>query len=138
MKVIVAAETSAPPVTELQFINQTLEGSLSEGESFTPSLANPQLQEDTAVASGSSSSSTSELNFIERKFLRLFEEGFQQSTKTNIFPEVKVLGTLNHACYRKYLGIIVTHLNLSSVVIPSVTSLSKSTGREKYYFNEVV
>ena len=80
-----ATETSAPPVTELQFINQTLEGSLSEGESFTPSLANPQLQEDTAVASGSSSSSTSELNFIERKFLRLFEEGFQQSTKTNIY-----------------------------------------------------
>lgn len=138
MKGIEATETSAPPVTELQIMNQTVEGSSSsEGESFTPSLANPQLQEDTAVASGSSSSSSSELNAIERKILRLFEEGFQQSTKTNISPEVKVLGALNHACYKEYLGIIVTQLNLSSVVIPSVTSLSKSTGREKY-LNEVV
>ena len=137
MKGIVATETSAPPVTELQFMNQTVEVSSSERESFTPSLADPPLQEDTAVESGSSSSSASELNSIERKILRLFEEGFQQSTKTNISPEVKVLGALNHACYKEYLGIIVTHLNLSSVVIPSVTSLSKSTGREKY-LNEVV
>ena len=126
MKGIVATETSAPTVTEIQFMNQAVEVSSSERESFTPSLADPPLQEDTVVESGSSSSSASELNSIERKF--------QQSTKTNISS---VLGALNHACYKEYLGIIVTHLNLSSVVIPSVTSLSKSTGREKY-LNEVV
>ena len=72
------------------------------------------------------------------KIVRLFQKGFQQSSITNISHHVKVIGALNHACYKEHLGIIVTHFNLSSVVaIPCIKSLGKTAGREKY-LNEVV
>ena len=45
---------------------------------------------------------------------------------------MKVLGALNHSCYKEHLGIIATHFNLSFVVVPSVSSLGKSAVREKY------
>ena len=95
----------------------------------------PKLQ--LSADPNSSSSSTSHLSTVEMKIVRLFQEGFQQSSKTNISHHVKVIGALNHACYKEHLGIIVTYFNLSSVAIPTITSLGKSAVREKY-LNEVV
>ena len=67
-------------------------------ECSTVPLSDPQLQvaaaEVETSCSSSSSSATTELNSVEKKVLRLFEEGFQQSSKTNISPQLKVLGAL--------------------------------------------
>ena len=116
--------------------SRTEEDHLPKGECNNP-VSNPQ-QQVTAVSNCSSSSPPrTDLNSVEKKILRLFLEGFQQSSKSNISPQVKVLGALNHACYKEHLGIIVTHFNLSSVAIPCIKSLGKTAGREKY-LNEVV
>ncbi len=86
-----------------------------------------QLQFTAADVAG-----TTDLSSVEKKIVRLFEDGFQQSLKTNITPQLKVLGALNHACYKRHLGIIVTHFNLSSVDIPNITALGSYAVREKY------
>ena len=142
---VVCRVVSASGHTEKTSSTATLLQSRTEGESSscrecsTIPFSDPQLQvvaEVETSCSSSSSSGTSELNSVEKKVLRLFEEGFQQSLKTNISPQLKVLGALNHSCYKEHLGIIVSHFKLS-VAIPSVSSLSKTTGREQY-LNEVV
>ena len=107
----------------------------NKSTSSAPPVSYPKLQ--VSADPNSSSSSTSHLSSVEMKIVRLFQEGFQQSSKTNISHHVKVIGALNHACYKEHLGIIVTYFNLSSVAIPTITSLGKSAVREKY-LNEVV
>ena len=107
----------------------------NKSTSSAPPVSYPKLQ--VSADPNSSSSSTSHLSSVEMKIVRLFQEGFQQSSKTNISHHVKVIGALNHACYKEHLGIIVTYFNLSSVAIPTIASLGKSAVREKY-LNEVV
>ena len=140
-RVVVSAsgQTEKTSSTAILLQSRTERESSSCRECSTIPLSDPQLQvvaEVETSCSSSSSSGTSELNSVEKKVLRLFEEGFQQSLKTNISPQLKVLGALNHSCYKEHLGIIVSHFKLS-VAIPSVSSLSKTTGREQY-LNEVV
>ena len=91
----------------------------------------------STIESAAATEVVMDLSTTAKKILRLFEEGFQQSSKTNITPVMKVLGALNHSCYKEHLGIIATHFNLSVVVVPSVSSLGKSATREKY-LKEVV
>jgi hypothetical protein len=126
-RVAVASETSAQSLAETSM-------SLTEEEassSAPPAVPHLQLQLTAADVTGSSLSTT-DLSNVEKKIVRLFEDGFQQSSKTNITPQLKVLGALNHACYKKHLGIIVTHFNLSSVDIPTITALGSNAVREKY------
>jgi len=78
-----------------------------------------------------------DLNHAEMKVIHLFKDGFQQSAKTNITSEMKVLGALNHSCYKQHLGIVATHLKLSNINVPSVAEFGKAVVREKY-LKEVV
>ena len=97
----------------------------------------PTSTAETAAATEDAVMIDTTLTVIAKKILRLFEEGFQHSSKTNISPLMKVLGALNHSCYKEHLGIIATHFNLPFVVVPSVSSLGKAGTREKY-LKEVV
>ena len=124
-----ATETSAQPLTNTT-VNSALFQSLTEEEassSAPPAVPHLQLQFTEADVED-----TTDLSSVEKKIVRLFEDGFQQSLKTNITPQLKVLGALNHACYKRHLGIIVTHFNLSSVDIPTITALGSNAVREKY------
>ena len=124
-----ATETSAQSLTNTT-VNSALFQSLTVDEassSAPPAVPHLQLQFTAADIAG-----TTDLSSVEKKIVRLFEDGFQQSLKTNITPQLKVLGALNHACYKRHLGIIVTHFNLSSVDIPTITALGSNAVREKY------
>jgi hypothetical protein len=130
--VAAATETSAQPLA-ITTVNSTLLQSLTDEEASSSALAVPHLQlQFTAADVTDSSLSATDLSSVEKKIVRLFEDGFQQSLKTNITPHLKVLGALNHACYKRQLGIIVTHFNLSSVDIPTITALGSNAVREKY------
>ena len=132
---IVTTDASQSPPLAVAASHTTLYPCHTEEKKSTssaPPVSYPKLQ-----VSAESSSPTSHLSSVEMKIVRLFLEGFQQSSKTNISHHVKVIGALNHACYKEHLGIIVTYFNLSSNAIPTITSLGKSAVREKY-LNEVV
>lgn len=76
-------------------------------------------------------------NLQQKKVLRLFSEGFQTSQRTNISPELKIIGALDHSCYKEYLSVIATHYKLTSVEIPSVSALGKKDIRAQY-LNDVI
>ena len=128
---VVLVETTAPPLADT-----SVSSALFQSQTETESSFNSDAAGQQHLTTGSSSFTT-DLSSTEKKIVRLFEEGFQQSSKTNISPQMKVLGALNHACYKKHLGIIVAHFNLSSVAIPTITALGNNAVREKF-LNEVV
>ena len=76
-------------------------------------------------------------NLQQKKVLRLFSEGFQTSQRTNISPELKIIGALDHSCYKEYLSVMATHYKLIFVEIPSVSALGTKDIRAQY-LNDVI
>ena len=88
----------------------------------------------TASALGTS---TDNYNAQQKKVIRLFSEGFQQSKNSNISAKLKIFGALDHSCYKDSLGIIASHYCFQTVTIPSVSELGKKELRTKY-LNDVI
>ena len=92
---------------------------------------------DIAEQTSLSSAVDNNYNLQQKKVLRLFSEGFQTSQRTNISPELKIIGALDHSCYKEYLSVIATHYKLTFVEIPSVSALGKKDIRAQY-LNDVI
>ena len=128
---------AAPAVHAAANLDVTANSSILASKSPSVSVEASLLPPGVSLVHQSSPSLEINYSTHQKKVLRLFSEGFQISQKTNISPELKIFGALDHPCYKDHLGIIATHFKLTSIEIPSASALSKKDIRAKY-LNEVI
>lgn len=123
----------APSNHSLQFCSMHLSHKSHSGQSgFIVELdeANSSAIQSRSMDSNIEGNSVT-VTVTEQKVLWLFKEGFNQSSKSNISPEQKVLGALNHSCYKTSLHVIASFYKLP-VELPDNDSLCKTVPRENY------